>query len=113
MRTEKFVLVSLNWSPRTRSTIGALQIGNFFLINAKKSAKTILWQVANLAASNQNQFPHPIQLILLYRGSSSNAVFRDCRKKNVLEGKTVLEEDFLSTIYYKNGTAESRRKKPC
>ena len=32
------------------------------------------------------------------------------QKKTVLEGKTVLEEDFLSTIYYKNGTAEFLRK---
>ena len=31
-------------------------------------------------------------------------------EKSVLEGKTVLEEDFLSTIYYKNGTAEILRK---
>ena len=40
-------------------------------------------------------------------------LFFGTAEKNVLEGKTVLEEDFLSTIYYKNETAESRRKKPC
>ena len=45
------------------------------------------------------------------RGGSNS--FLGLQKKPMLEGKTVLEEDFLSTIYYKNGTAESRRKKPC
>ena len=40
-------------------------------------------------------------------------LFFGTAEKTMLEGKTVLEEDFLSTIYYKNGTAESRRKKPC
>ena len=32
------------------------------------------------------------------------------RKKNVLEGKTALEDDFLSTIYYQNRTTEFNKK---
>ena len=35
----------------------------------------------------------------MYRESSSNAVFLGLPKKTVLEGKTVLEDDFLSTIF--------------
>ena len=32
-------------------------------------------------------------------------LFFGTAEKNILEGKTVLEEDFLSTIYYNKGTA--------
>ena len=37
-------------------------------------------------------------------------LFFGTAEKNRVRGKTVLEEDFLSTIYYKNGTAEFLRK---
>ena len=46
-------------------------------------------------------------------GGPPLTLFFGTAEKTVLEGKTVLEEDFLSTIYYKNGTAEFLRKKPC
>ena len=44
-------------------------------------------------------------------GGPPLTLFFGTAEKTVLEGKTVLEEEFLSTIYYKNGTAEFLRKK--
>ena len=50
-------------------------------------------------------------ILKLYTGGPPLTLFFGTAEKTVLEGKTVLEEDFLSTIYYKNGTAEFLRKK--
>ena len=46
-------------------------------------------------------------------GGPPLTLFFETAEKTVLEEETALEEDFLSTIYYKNGTAKCPRKKPC
>ena len=45
-------------------------------------------------------------------GGPPLTLFFGTAEKNHVRRKTVLEEDFLSTIYYKNGTTEFLRKNP-